>query len=220
MSSRRPDLRLDWCSHEAAKHAVMRWHYSRRMPAGKNVYLGVWESGLFTGAVVFGLGSGAATNGTRFGLPANCNVAELTRIALRTHRSTVSRVIAVAVRLLHRQSPGLRLLISFADPVQGHHGGVYQAAGWTYAGLTKPDVKYRVAGKWVHHRTATTRGSAAGLPSRYVPAKHRYLLPLDAEMRARIAPLSQPYPKRVKQATDEHHSAGGGAAPTHTLQLA
>jgi hypothetical protein len=30
--------------------------------------------------------------------------------------------------------------------------------------------------------------------------KHRYLMPLDNEMRAKIEPLRKPYPKRVKQA--------------------
>ena len=65
---------------------------------------------------------------------------------------------------------------------------------------------------------STSAGSAAGLPSRKTPAKHRYLLPLDAEMRDRIAPLSQPYPRRVKQATDGRPPFSGGAAPTHTLQ--
>ncbi len=33
------------------------------------------------------------------------------------------------------------------------------------------------------------------------PGKHRYLMPLDPEMRAKILPLAQPYPKRPKQAT-------------------
>jgi hypothetical protein len=31
-------------------------------------------------------------------------------------------------------------------------------------------------------------------------SKHRYLMPLDKEMSAKIAPLAKPYPKRVKQA--------------------
>jgi hypothetical protein len=30
--------------------------------------------------------------------------------------------------------------------------------------------------------------------------KHKYLMPLDKEMSAKIAPLAKPYPKRVKQA--------------------
>ena len=33
-----------------------------------------------------------------------------------------------------------------------------------------------------------------------MPGKYRYLMPLDDEMRARIMPLSKPYPKRAKQA--------------------
>jgi hypothetical protein len=211
--------RLDWVDISAAKYAVMRWHYSRSLSSARNVYIGVWEDDSFIGAVVFGIGAGAATSGLRFGVDRTGDVAELTRIALRRdHKTPVSRILAVAVRMLRRQSPGLRLLISFADPARGHHGGIYQAAGWIYAGHTKPDVQYKLGRKWVHHRTATSSGSAAGLPSRKTPSKHRYLLPLDAEMRDRIAPLSQPYPKRVKQATDGHPPFSGGAAPTHTLQ--
>ena len=33
-----------------------------------------------------------------------------------------------------------------------------------------------------------------------MPGKYRYLMPLDKEMSAKIAPLAKPYPKRVKQA--------------------
>lgn len=219
MSSSLTNLRLDWCTYEAAKFAVKRWHYSKSLSSARNVYIGLWEANRFAGAIVFGIGAGSATNGKRFGLARTGEVAELTRIALRPgHAIAVSKAMAVAIRMLRTQSPGLRMLISFADPAQGHHGGVYQAANWIYAGMTKPDVEYFVGSKWVHHRTGTFSGSVAGLPSRALPEKHRYLMPLDAEMRSRILPLAQPYPKRAKQATAEHPSASGGAAPTGALQ--
>ena len=48
---------LDFCDHRAAKHAVMRWHYSRKMPASKLVRIGVWEEGRFCGAVLYGVGA-------------------------------------------------------------------------------------------------------------------------------------------------------------------
>ena len=53
-----------------------------------------------------------------------------------------------------------------------------------------------------------------------VPAgdKHKYLMPLDAEMRERILPLSKPYPKRAKDQASEDHSDLGGETPTRTLQ--
>ena len=218
-------LRLDWCSHEAAKYAVEHWHYSRSLSSARNVYVGVWEAGTFVGVVVFGIGSGdAVTNGARFGFDRHGAVAELTRVALSPqHVATVSRIVSIAIRMLRKQSPGLRLLISFADPKYGHHGGIYQAGGWVYTGTTKPDVQYRVQGVWVHHRTATSGGSVKGMPSRPLPPKHRYLMPLDDEMRQRIAPLARPYPKKSPCATSigsdaaPDRGAQGGATPTVAL---
>lgn len=189
-------LKLDWCSHAAAKYAVEHWHYSGCMPAGRNVYIGVWEDDRFIGTVLFGLGSGNSTNGKAYGLASSHDMAELTRVALTAHKVPVSKIVSIAMKMLKKQSPGLRLLISMADPAHGHAGGIYQAMNWFYTGVTKPDVMYFSRGEWVHHRTATARGSAKGLPSKKLPPKHRYLYPLDDDMRRQIEPLRQPYPKR------------------------
>ena len=116
------ELRVDWCSHEAAKYAVEKWHYSRRMPATiqKPVKLGVWEDGCFIGAVVFGCGA-SSTLGAQFGVEKQ-HVAELVRVALQIrHATPVSQIVATALRMLKSQSPNLRLVISFADPFQNHH---------------------------------------------------------------------------------------------------
>ena len=190
------ELRVDWCSHEAAKYAVEHWHYSRSMPAGRNVYIGVWEFGRFVGTILFGMGSGNSTNGKSYGLASSHEMAELTRVALTAHISPVSQIVSFAIKMVKKQSSDLRLLISMADPKAGHVGGIYQAMNWVYTGETKPDVMYFSRGEWVHHRTATARGSAKGLPSRAIPSKHRYLYPLDRAMRKQIAPLAKPYPKR------------------------
>lgn len=233
MSSRRPDLRLDWCSHAAAKYAVEKWHYSRSLPTPPLVKVGVWEDGKYVGCVLFSRG---ATNhlGSPYGLIAT-EVCELTRVALGAHQTATSRVVALALKFLRRRSPGLRLCISFADPNQGHHGGIYQAGGWVYSGVTSPSHKFLDdAGRIWHGRQVSRTGVKRqyGL-SRVVPkiadctklpelGKHRYLMPLDDAMRKQIAPLSRPYPKRAKHPSD---AAGdqpeeGGAAPTRTLQSA
>lgn len=214
-------LKLDWCSYEAAKYAVEKWHYSQAMPASKNVYVGVWEDEQFKGAIIFGLGSGNATNGQRFGLERMGQMAELTRVALRQHKTPVSRLVAIALKMLRRQSPNLRLVISMADPQQGHLGVIYQAGNWVYSGVTKPDVMYFSNGEWVHHRTATSRGSARGLPSKPLPPKHRYLMPLDDAMRAQILPLAKPYPKRATSIDGDAtglQPGQGGSSPTVALQ--
>lgn len=217
------DLRLDWCSYQAAKWAVEHWHYSKTMPAGRNVFIGVYECGTFIGCVMFGMGSGNSTNGSEFGLNRSHEIAELTRVALTNHQSSVSRIVSIAISMIKKQSPKLRLIKSMADPVYGHVGGIYQAGNWIYTGETKPDVKYLSRGEFVHHRTATSRGSAKGLPKIKLPSKYRYLYPLDDAMRAQIEPLRKPYPKRIPCGSGEIDSAPrtngetGGASPTDPL---
>src|SRR5437870_3537910 len=106
-------LHLAPCSFAAAAFACRWWHYSHSLPAAKRVLIGVWESGTFIGAIVFSRGN-CPNIGRPFGLEQS-QIAELTRVALRPHQTPTSRIVAIAVRLLRRQSPGLKLLVSFAD---------------------------------------------------------------------------------------------------------
>jgi hypothetical protein len=51
--------------------------------------------------------------------------------------------------------------------------------------------------------------------------KHRYLYPLDADLRQRIQPLSKPYPKRATSIDSDAtviQTVEGGAEPTVALQ--
>lgn len=194
-------LHLAFCSFAAAKYAVLHWHYSRTMPVSKRVCVGVWEHGAFVGAVVFAWGA-TPYIGDPFGLPMT-QCAELVRVALRAHQAPVSRIVTIAVRLLVKQSPGLRVLVSYADTAHGHHGGIYQAAGWYYLGMTKEVDGYMLAGKQLHRRAYTGHNYGAprlkvpaGATKVHLPGKHKYVLPLDAAIRAQLAPLRQPYPKR------------------------
>ena len=208
------DLRIDWATHAAAKFACENWHYSRCLPAGKLVKVGAWEAGKFIGVIVFGRG-------------ANCNIVkgygltqdqgcELVRVALTEHKATVSKIVSLAIRFLKSKNPGLQLIVSYADPEQGHHGGIYQAGNWTYRGVSSSATKVWYNGKWSHKKTVDDAGvDQTGLKRKKVLGKHTYLMPLDAEMRERILPLSKPYPKRVKQAMTGHQpeQRQGGTDP-------
>ena len=208
-----PGLRLDWCSYEAAKYACEHWHYGIAVIKQKKVKIGVWEDGVFVGCVLFGDGANHRVfepYGLRY--EEGC---ELVRIALRGHRTPVSRIVRIALGMLRRRCPGLRLVISFADPEHGHVGAIYQAGNWLYAGMTAPADEYIVNGKRMHGRALRSTRSHYRRDVTRVPnvmawaaraldpnvrrvvgsAKHRYLMPLDAQMRQRLAPLARPYPK-------------------------
>lgn len=218
------DLRIDWATHDAAKYACQHWHYSDTLPVGKMVKVGAWENAKFIGVILFARGN-TPHLGTAYGL-AQTQVCELVRVALTKHISHVSKILAIAIKFLKKQNPDIKMIVSFADPHQGHHGGIYQAGNWIYAGKSPDSIEWLHNGKWKHNREITS-GAFGGkrqinnyktLPQRSKPGKHRYLMPLDAEMKGKVLPLSKPYPKRMKQANSGDQSESGGAAPTHALQ--
>lgn len=198
------DLKVDWATHEAAKYACEHWHYSRVIPKSKLAKIGIWESNIFIGVVIFGVGA-TSDLVKRYGLLKEQGC-ELVRVAIKKHDSPVSRIIAVSLRMLVKEFPGLRLCVSFADPKQGHYGGIYQAGGWVFSGSTSASDEYLYKGKLWQGRSF--RNSHKGMehhPDVQIvkgSSKYRYLMPLDNEMRAKIAPLAKPYPKRPKKPDD------------------
>jgi len=145
-------------------------------------------------------------------------ICELVRVALTEHETPVSRIMAIGVRFLKKVCPDLRMIVSFADLAQNHHGGIYQATNWIYAGGSETHA-YRVNGENIHPKSLYSKYGKGGqsIPwlrqhvdpqaTRIVAGfKHRYLMPLDDDMRKRVLHLSKPYPKRAKQAMAEHHS--------------
>lgn len=209
------NLRVDWCSYEAAKYAVEKWHYSGSMPAGKTVKIGAWEGSVFIGCVIYARGSNK-----HIGKPFELNqteAIELVRVALSNHNAHTSHIVTLATKLIAKHNPGLRIIISFADPNEGHAGIIYQAMNWVYTGHGSSDsrcTRYNKGGKVFHWRTVAGALSKRGLRSTIEDArvigynqvdtmpKHRYLYPLDRAMRRQILPLAKPYPKSCGQSVE------------------
>lgn len=201
------DLRVAPVSHHGALYAVERWHYSRSMPSGKTARFGVWEAGRYIGVVIYSRGA-TPRLGDRYGLT-QTECAELTRVALREHTAPVTRIVAESLRQLRATNPGLRLVVSFADPAEGHHGGIYQAGNWIYTGSMEQREYFVVRGKLMHPRSVGANGWRQSLPwlQRFVdprahavkkPGKHRYLYPLDKATRRAVRRLAKPYPRAVE----------------------
>lgn len=197
MSSQVSGLKLDFCTFEAAKYAVEHWHYSKSMPAGKLVKIGVWEHNIFKGCVLFG--RGANNNLCKSFKLKQTECIELVRIALSKHETPVSRIVSIALKLLCKQSPGIKLIVSYADTAQGHVGGIYKASNWIYTGESHSESRIDPeTGKKVHARSLFSKlGSVKGIPKVSNAVKHRYLYPLDAVIRETVLKLRKEYPTSV-----------------------
>jgi hypothetical protein len=145
------------------------------------------------------------------------------------------------MRFLKKACPGIKLVISFADPEQGHVGAIYQAGNWIYAGMTTAADEYVVNGVRMHGRALRSTRSTHKLGGvkasnvmewagkvldpniRKIPgsSKHRYLMPLDPELQSKLDRIRLPYPKRVPSDTSDTATSPveeGGVIPTGTLQ--
>jgi hypothetical protein len=206
----KPNLKINWASHDAAKYACITWHYSKSVPVPPLVKIGAWENEKFIGVVIFSRGASSNLM-TPYGLKQD-EGCELTRIALTNHITPVSRIIKFALKFLKKNSPNLKLVVSFADPQYGHYGGVYQAGNWIYCGDTAPGVEYWHNGKRLHSRQVSEKGwnIQQGQQRKTIKpseckiiktiGKHRYLMPLDDEIKRKVISLAKPYPMRMKKA--------------------
>jgi hypothetical protein len=214
------NLKIDWATHEAAKYACENWHYSKCLPASALVKIGAWEDSKFIGVVLFS--RGATPNLCKPYDLTQMECCELTRIALRNHKTPVSKILSIAIKFFKKRNPKMRLIVSFADPSQKHHGGIYQATNWFYSGKSSDQKFGFLDGKEIHPRTISRMSKIQKNKLAWInkPGKHRYLMPLDEEMRRQIEPLRKPYPKRagsIVADVPEFHSGEGGAEPTPAL---
>ena len=150
------NLRIDWASHQAAEYACKNFHYSKSIPVPPIVKVGAWENDKYIGCVLFS--RGASSNLLKpYGLNQDQGC-ELTRVALTSHKTPVSRIMMLAIKFLKKKCPELKLIVSFADPQYGHHGGIYQATNWLYVGDTAKGKEYWHKGKRLHSRQVSEKG--------------------------------------------------------------
>ena len=192
------------CIDEAVD-LVKRHHYSRRAPSNIQ-FIGILhdEGGLFGDY-------GKAVAAVFFCIPPTRwseNVLELSRLVRADRRVPLSQLIALSCRRL--KAMGSDLLVSFADKTQGHHGGIYQAASWNYAGARDRRMDGLlvdgtfIGGRACNHRYGTQSPTKVAvllgrevLPH-YDEGKHLYwraLGPRGEAKARRLGLASLPYPK-------------------------
>lgn len=206
---------------DEANALVERWHYSGRPPAAVQC-VGTWhESGGLFGDY------GDAVAACFFSIPGTRwseDVWELSRL-VRAETTAVPLTGLIAATCAHmRRTAAAPLLVSFADSTQGHHGGIYQAASWSYAG--KRDRRQdglMVDGTFVPGRSCNSRWGTRS-PSKlqtiigreviphYDEGKHLYWRALNKDARRQAARLgldAMPYPKPA-EAEAALRARGGG----------
>lgn len=198
-------LLFAWGHEDEGKAFIRKHHYSGKPPA-------TFE---FVGSLHLPNGllgmPGTMVAACFLGFPASRwteQVIELSRLARSANRVPLTMLISLCVSRIKRQ--GFDLLISYADKAEGHHGGVYQAACWKYAGSRERQITGCIInGELVHGRVCNHRyGTRSAEKLRallnidvqphYDEGKHLYwkaLGPTGIAKAERLGLKSLPYPK-------------------------
>jgi hypothetical protein len=187
-------MRLEKASHKAIKYACMKFHYAKAIPIISTGFSVFNDNNEWCGCITFG--GGASPNlGKMFGIRAG-EYLELTRMALNGKQESTSKAMSIAMRLIKKKSPTVRLLISYADVGQNHIGIIYQATNWIFIDQSKSsgtDVFYK--GKWRHDRNIP-KAVFQKCEKRIRAGKRKYIYPLDKDMKTFCNELAKPYPKK------------------------
>jgi len=190
----------------SAKSLLERNHYLRSLPGNTQLAFGVFVGSRLSGVLTLGAGS---ANGYRMmsgAGPRDC--VTLTRLWLSDDlpNNSESRFIGVVLRALSKYT-NLKFILSYADPVQGHLGNVYQASNWIYIGLSSSTPLYDMGDGKLHHSRSLAHAYGThsirffaehGVVVQLVgqEPKHRYIYLLDPSWRDRLVTPVLPYPKR------------------------
>jgi hypothetical protein len=213
-------MKLEIASSKAIKYACLNFHYAKAVPTYSIGY-SVFENNIWCGVVLFG--GGASVN-----MPAKFNLRngqylELNRMALNGKQSSTSKVLSIAIKLIKKECPTVRMLFSYADKGQEHKGIIYQATNWYYIeNIQSSGTEYLLNGIWKHDRGRYNWGvDFKKLPKRKKAGKHKYIYPLDKTLLPLCRSLSKPYPKQAVEVHKLNNSQTcekeGGANPTQPL---
>lgn len=142
-----------------AARVVSRFHYSGRVVQNSQLNFGVFLDGKCHGAMQFGpsmdkrkvAGIVRGTGWHQF--------IELNRMAFgdALPRNSESRAIGIAFRIMRKNYPQLKWVISFADATQCGDGAIYRASGFVLTGMKKNTQIYDVPGYGVFHQLSFSK---------------------------------------------------------------
>jgi hypothetical protein len=164
-----------------AKDIIIKHHYSHAFPSAE-VNLGFYVDGKLNSVIVYGK---SATSKMADSLPGK--YLELVRLFSFdwAGKNMESYCISKSIKYIQKHHPDIKVLVSFADPEQGHDGIVYQATNWLYCGKSQPDEWYIVDNQKIHPRSMVAKYGTRGekklkkmgidFERKLLHGKHRYI---------------------------------------------
>ena len=137
---------------------IRKTHYSKKVACGSQLHFGVFWEKVLHGVLQFGSsinkkGMVNLVKGTGWN-----SFLELNRLAFDEYlpRNSESRAISICMKLIKKNAPHIKWVVSFADATQCGDGAIYRASGFILTDVRKNLALWELADKEVVCRNSLT----------------------------------------------------------------
>lgn len=132
------DIQIKVIDSASSRKIVERYHYSGKCTQNSQIHFGVSLNGKLEGALQFGPSIDKRRMAQNLGIGFNESL-ELNRMALSDScpKNSESRALGICLRILKKNYPHLKIIISFADACQCGDGTIYRASGFKLHSIKK-----------------------------------------------------------------------------------
>ena len=147
---------------KVASDFIKKHHYSGKVTQNSKLHFGIYLDNALHGAMSFG-----SPLDKRKVLPLVKNtlwneMLELNRMAFDDYlpKNSESRALSIAFKLIKRNYPHIKWILSFADGTQCGDGAIYRASGFILTAIRGNDAIYKIEGGKVIHELTIKTGKA------------------------------------------------------------
>lgn len=193
-------MRLEKASYKAIKYACLNFHYAKSMPVNTFGYSVFNDKNEWCGVVLYG--RGANNNIAKSFNLQQGQVLELVRVALNGKQETTSKAISISLKIIKKDCPNVKVIVSYADMGQTHIGVVYQATNWIFIeSISSSGIEVFTNSKWLHKRSYDGLKIKTKITeTRKKAGKYKYIYVLEKSLIPLCKSLSKPYPKKAVEA--------------------
>ena len=125
------DILIKPIDAKSANAICKKYHYSGKVVPNSQIHLGVFYHGVCEGVMQLGPSMDKCRMAANLKIGIN-EFLELNRMAFSDilPKNSESRAISIAIRIIKKKYPFIRVIISFADACQCGDGVIYRAAGF------------------------------------------------------------------------------------------
>ena len=225
------EIKVKVIPSKIANDFVRKHHYSGKVQQNSSIHFGVFLHNVLHGVLSYGnpidkrkvIGLVKDTKWNEF--------LELNRMALDKYLPTnsESRSLSVSIKLIKRNAPHIKWILSFADGTQCGDGTIYRASGFILTGINRNSTIYRLpSGECIAKHGTSKRDLTGSVRLDGFQLRYIYLIDKTCKLTVPEIPFSEiekrgasmylgKRPGSVDSCTVSSQDKSGGANPTPGL---